>query len=217
VSHVKPRSYSSPLRQRQAAENRRAILRSAHELFLRQGYGGTTVDQIAAMAGVSKPTVFTSIGNKAEVFRLVRDIAIAGDDDPAPVAQRPSVGRVRSAEDLNAAVSAIASHIAAISRRAAGIQEVLRGAAATGDPAMRELWVTSEEQRLRGAQLFVELLTGHARPTVRRQWAVDILWLLMATDNYHRLTVERGWTDNHFRRWLKGAILTQLYGEPGAS
>ena len=211
MSDVKRREYSSPVRAAQAAANRAAIVRAAHRLFVAQGYAGTTVDQIAAAAGVSKPTVFSSVGNKAEVFKVVRDVAFAGDDDPTPVARRPSVDKARAAPDLAAAVRALAEHMLGLCRRAAEVQEVLRGAA-SGDPAMRELWATSEDQRLAGAGFFAEILAGKLRPKVSRAKAADALWVIMAPDNYLRLVLVRGWSDRAYRAWLETNIMAQLYG-----
>ncbi|HEY2298744.1 MAG TPA: TetR/AcrR family transcriptional regulator, partial [Jatrophihabitans sp.] len=65
------KAYSSPLRDEQAAQTRRAVLAAARELFVTQGYGATTVDQIAAVAGVSKPTVFSAVGNKQNLLAAV--------------------------------------------------------------------------------------------------------------------------------------------------
>ncbi len=61
------------------------MLKAARQLFIAQGYGATTVEQIAQRAGVSKPTVFTAVGNKQTVLRTVRDTAIAGDGQPVPM------------------------------------------------------------------------------------------------------------------------------------
>jgi AcrR family transcriptional regulator len=66
------------------------VLAAAHELFVEQGYGATTVDQIAARAGVSKPTVFTAVGGKQTVLSAVRDVALAGDDEQIAVSDRPA-------------------------------------------------------------------------------------------------------------------------------
>ena len=85
MTEVKKRRYSSPLRTEQAQASRAAVLAAARELFVEQGYGGTTIDQVAARAGVSKPTVFTAVGNKATLLKVVRDVAMAGDDQPRTV------------------------------------------------------------------------------------------------------------------------------------
>lgn len=58
----------SGLRERQKAERRQAISRAAIELFERQGFQNTTIEQIANQAGVSAPTVFKYFGNKQEII-----------------------------------------------------------------------------------------------------------------------------------------------------
>ena len=68
---------------------RAAILATGRGPFLERGYTATTIDEIAAAAGVSKLTVFTAVGNKAQLLKAARDVAMAGDDGPAPVARRP--------------------------------------------------------------------------------------------------------------------------------
>lgn len=49
-------------------EKRNMILCSASELFLRQGFGQTTMDAVARYAGVSKQTVYSHFANKDELF-----------------------------------------------------------------------------------------------------------------------------------------------------
>jgi len=58
----------SGLRERQKAERRQAISKAAVELFERQGFQNTTIEQIAGQAGVSPPTVFKYFGNKQEII-----------------------------------------------------------------------------------------------------------------------------------------------------
>ncbi len=47
---------------------RSAILEAATHIFLSQGYQGTTMDDIAAAAGVSKQTVYKQFGDKERLF-----------------------------------------------------------------------------------------------------------------------------------------------------
>lgn len=58
----------SGLRERQKELRRQAIAESAVALFKSQGYGNTTVEQIARQAGVSVPTVFKYFGSKQEII-----------------------------------------------------------------------------------------------------------------------------------------------------
>ena len=51
-------------------EKRQQILMAAMELFTRNGFEGTSVDDIAAAAGVSKQTVYSHFGSKENLFGL---------------------------------------------------------------------------------------------------------------------------------------------------
>jgi AcrR family transcriptional regulator len=51
-----------------SARKRRAILGAATTLFLRQGYLGTSMDEIAALAAVSKQTVYKHFADKERLF-----------------------------------------------------------------------------------------------------------------------------------------------------
>ena len=53
-----------------SVRKRREILRAAVELFTLKGYDGTSVDDIAEAASVSKQTVYSHFGNKETLFAL---------------------------------------------------------------------------------------------------------------------------------------------------
>ena len=85
------RPYRSTLREEQARATRRAIVEAGAALFVERGFAGTTVDAIAERAGVSRKTVFTSVGGKVAVLKDAFDWALAGDDEPVPLGDRPAV------------------------------------------------------------------------------------------------------------------------------
>src|SRR5262245_26004595 len=66
---VKPRRYESALRREQAAATRARIVRAAAELFAAQGYTQTSIEQIAARAGVARPTVYAAFTGKAALLK----------------------------------------------------------------------------------------------------------------------------------------------------
>jgi AcrR family transcriptional regulator len=216
VTDVKPsRSYSSPARARQAAGTRAAVLAAARELFVEQGYGATTVDQIAARAGVSKPTVFTAVGNKQTVLSAVRDVALAGDDEAVAVSDRPAADEIRAEPDPRRTVELLAAHFTEVNGRYAQVDEVLRGAAQSGEPELRELWRTSEEQRLIGARMWLTTLAGKGplREGLDPDTAVDLMWFFMAPGHLHELVHERGWSPDRYRTWLADTLARTLLPE----
>ena len=202
----------SPLRERQAAETRRAVLAAAHELFVAQGYGATTIDQIAAKAGVSKPTVFTAVGNKQAVLAAVRDVTLAGDDVPVPVAERDPFQRVVAEPDPYRAVTLMVDHLADLWGRYAPVREVMRGAASSGEPALRDLWDLSEKQRLIAARAFVTAVAakGLLREDLDVNIATDIAWVYISPDVYLSLVTRRGWSETAYRQWLADTLTAAL-------
>ncbi len=52
-------------------DKRRAILKAAGKLFMKRGMAGTTMDEIANKADVSKLTVYNHYGSKEELFEAV--------------------------------------------------------------------------------------------------------------------------------------------------
>ncbi|MHA6794052.1 TetR/AcrR family transcriptional regulator [Pseudonocardia bannensis] len=202
------RGYSSPLRRQQAAATRAAVLTAARDLFLERGYGATTVEQIAGRAGVSKPTVFTAVGNKQTLLAVVRDVAMAGDDEPVAVGARPAAREIESEPDPDRAVDLLTELIAGIGSRYAAIAEVVRGAAESGEEGPRELWRASEEQRLAGARQWIAALSRKTPLAggLDHDTAVDLMWLYMAPDHYHRLVNVRGWSPERYRTWLADRI-----------
>jgi TetR/AcrR family transcriptional regulator, mexJK operon transcriptional repressor len=64
-----------------SARKRRAILEAATNIFLDKGYDGTTMDDIANLATVSKPTVYKHFADKEQLFaNIVRSTADQVDD-----------------------------------------------------------------------------------------------------------------------------------------
>lgn len=202
------RTYRSPRREESACQTRAAILAAATELFVAHGYGGTSVDAIAERAGVSKPTVFAAVGNKATLLRVVRDVAMAGDDEPVPVMQRQAYVELLQEVDPYRTVRLLARNATAVLSRHTALDEVLHGAA-DSDPDLRELWAASEAQRLAAARTYVANLAGKGplRPGLDLDTAADLTWLAIAPTNYFRLVLTRGWPDDRFEQWL-GDVLT---------
>jgi AcrR family transcriptional regulator len=54
-----------------SARKRAAVLDAAARLFLEAGYGATSMDQVAAAAGVAKQTLYNQFGSKEALFRAI--------------------------------------------------------------------------------------------------------------------------------------------------
>lgn len=79
---------------------RRAIVRAARELFLREGFG-VGMDTIAAEAGVSKVTVYNHFGSKEALFTAVITDAL---DEPLAGESSAALEGLAEAGDLRSAL-----------------------------------------------------------------------------------------------------------------
>ena len=189
------RPYRSTLREEQARATRRRIVTAGRELFVNDGYARTTVDAIAARAGVSRKTVFTSVGGKAAVLKLAWDWTLAGDDEPVPVAERPEVIALFATTDPADLIAGWTRLSVDIAARLAPLLQVLT-VAADGDPEVAALQATNERGRMQGARRFVDRLIaiGGLRPDVTPDQATDIAAVFMDPLPVRRLVLDGGWT-----------------------
>ncbi|WP_028923895.1 TetR/AcrR family transcriptional regulator [Pseudonocardia acaciae] len=209
------RAYHSPTRAEAAERTRRAIVASATVLLTERGYAAASLREIAELAGVARPTVAAAFGSKPALLRQVLDEALAGDDEPVPVAQRPWFAPVWEATDPAGVLDAYAGVCTLIAGRAARLFEVVRRAA--GDSAdCAELWTTLTANRRAGAAMVVRRVveTGPLRTGLDFDRAVDALWLFNDPAHYDALVLRRGWPEVDYRGWLATQMRVALLG-PG--
>jgi AcrR family transcriptional regulator len=205
------RPYRSPLRQAQAASTRLSILQAAGRLFIEHGYGLTSIEAIAEAAGVSRATVFNSVGGKATILKAAYDVALVGDDAPVALPDRPESRAVMAREDPADFLDGYAGIMSGVHGRLAPIYEAVRGAA-SADPEARVVWDTVVAERLGGARNVVAGV--QARKGLREGLdpvvAADAVWALNDPGLYHLLVIQRGWSRSAFRDWLSAALRWQL-------
>lgn len=205
------RVYRSGLRSAQAADTRRSIVGAAARSFVEIGYGATTIDSIAAAAGVSRKTVFSAVGGKLELLKLALDWAVAGDDAPVAVADRPAVRDLLADDDPVALLTAWAHVLVEIDVRLADLFGVLE-VAADADADARQLLDESQRDRLAGARAVVQRLghLGALTEGLSRARAVDVAWFATDPCLFDRFVRVRGWSVKSFEEWLARLLVAQL-------
>jgi AcrR family transcriptional regulator len=205
------RQYSSAVREAKARETRSALVAAARRLFIQQGYAVTTVDQIAAAAGVSRATVFTSVGGKPALLKAAYDVAIVGDEAPVALVERPRSQEILRERDPAKMLADYAAVATEINGRLAQLHVVLRGAA-SADPEARALWETLQQQRRVGGDNLARPIVqkGRLKNGLDAREAADLIWLLNDPGVYHTLVIERGWSPGRYRLWLCEALQSQL-------
>ncbi len=189
-------SYYSPRRQQAAAATREAIIEAAQELFATQGYGRTTVAQIAEAARVAANTVYTSVGGKPQLLAAITEegtgdpdvaetlTAVASTTHPAEVIRLTAAGTRRVNE-----------------RRAKAVAVLLDSAQA--DPAAAEmLRITVRRYREALAALARRLGDlGAVEPSDLNR-ATDIFWYLYGWTSWRILITDLGWSWDEAEQWL---------------
>lgn len=184
---------------------------AAHRLFLSQGYLSATIDEVAREAGVSRPTVFLSVGGKPQLLKLVRDVAIAGDDRPVAVPDRGSFQQVWDEPDPRRTLQLYARNMRVIHTRAAEVEHLIASVAGT-DPELAELAATALRQRRHGCGLVARSVAskGRLRSGLSVEAAGDVLFAMASPEVFRSLTGPCGWSGQRYERWLGAALAREL-------
>lgn len=200
-------------RQLRGARSRARVLAAADGLLVDLGYRATTIEAVAAAAGVAPQTVYSAFGTKAGLLRAVLDARIAGDDEPEPVVGRAWFDAV-AGPSTAAAVEALARASTAILARAAPVYDVVRSAAA--EPEVAALLEANRRARRQDQRALAEALgaAGHLGPAVDVATAADVLYGVVHEEVFLLLTRDCGWTTERFAGWLAATLAAQLTDGP---
>ena len=166
------------MREQKKRETQKLLTQTGMRLFLEQGYGETTLDQIAAEAGVSRRTIFSYFASK-------EDILVASSD----TGWEDILGDIRAASPESTPLQVVCNCL--LQRVGARTNEDLL--------ALRQLMLLSARLRSRGQTVFVERELSVAQalaqvwPDAQRQW--ELRMAAMAAVGAFRLAVDT-WRDS---------------------
>lgn len=206
------RPYDSTRRRAQAVETRREVLRAAHDLFVAEGYGRTTVAAVAARAGVSPETVYAAFGTKANLLHRVWDVTIGGDDRDIPYHERPEVQQIRDQPDLGRRLVMHARLFTQTAHRVIPFQLAVQ-AAAGAEPAAAAMVEEIGRQRYAGMGVMAGEAAATGQLAVSEEECRQVIWAMTDGSLWQRLVGERGWSDERFAAWL-GEIWVRLLVRP---
>jgi len=197
------------MRRQQADETRQRITAAARKLMIEKGFDGTTMDAIAAEAGVAAQTVYTAFGSKVGIVAELLNQARFGPRHFDAVRQ---VLESNDPEDRLRAVARIARQIFESERAE---MDLLRGAGAVA-PELAVMEREHECERFdRQAPLGEALAaSGRLRRGVSMEAARDMIWTLTGRESFRMLVVERGWTPARFETWLGDTLIATVLEEP---
>ncbi len=203
------RSYDSSRRREQARDTRLRILRAAHDLFVAQGYGRTTIADIARAAQVSSETIYATFKTKATLLHRVWDITIGGDDEDVVFHERPEIQAIRAEPDLARRLMLHARMSTGAARRMAPFLLALRGAAAS-EPAAAAMLAEVDRQRAVGLGVMAQEAAATGQLAVSEAECLDLIWATTDGTLWHRLVEERGWSDERYAENLAAMWIAAL-------
>ncbi|MGO9876773.1 MAG: TetR/AcrR family transcriptional regulator [Acidimicrobiia bacterium] len=199
--------YHSPLRARQAAQTREAIIGAAITLFAGRGWAATTLPMVASEAGTAVDTIYSTFGSKSELLMAAVDVAIVGDDEAAPMVDRPDfalLGKGRQHERLRAGVH----FTLGVYERSVPILKALQEAAAS-DAAARARLRQYDDDRRNVTAAGLTLILGDTPPDE----IVDAMWALVSPEVFIYLTEGRRWPLPRAETWFVEMSRTAI-GKP---
>jgi AcrR family transcriptional regulator len=205
------RTYRSPARAAAAAATRARLRHAAERLFTAQGYAATTMRQTAREADVGERTLYDAFSTKAVLFGHTLGVAVAGDEEPVPVVERPWVRAVLAERDPVVALGLLAANSTQLLDRAGDLIMVSLEAAGT-DADMRSTADAGEQatyavQRTIAARLHER---GALREDLDAQTAADILYVLIAPHTHQLLRRHRRWSAEKYQQWIRDAMVREV-------
>ena len=190
-------------RQRQALQTRRLIVDAASRLFLERGYGLTTMEAIAAEAGVAVRTVYAIFKNKRAFLREIRSALL----DQART--REIHEEARKQRDPQRRLEMIAHQSRLQWEFGGGMIAIHEGAAAVDLEAAAELREVLGGRR-RIMTRFVAEMKDALRPDVDAGRAAATLLALAQPAVYRELVEVAGWSPDQYEAWLAETLKEQL-------
>lgn len=213
MTEIRKRSYNSALRAEQARRTRWQVVNAAGKLFAEEGFAATTIDAIAAEAGVSRKTVFTAVpGGKVELLKLAYDFAMATDDEPVPMVAREGIQSLIRERDPYRRITAFARFATDNNGRVAALHRALQGAAEV-DAEARALYEKWEHERREGmlnGPVPIFLAEGVLRPDRTPDEVADLWSVLVGPALYYQFVLVADWSPDRYAEWLADAMARLL-------
>jgi AcrR family transcriptional regulator len=191
------RSYQSSLRAQGAIETRARIVAAGQQLFLAQGWTPTTMTQVAATAGVGRPTAYLHFATKLDLLTACIDAALSD----VPVRDRSDY-RAMGAGSMTERAGTAARWLREAYQRSAAIQRVL-DQASVGTPQAAEIRTLMELRRHDEFANACRLVLDDQHPDTA---LVDEVWALGSRAMWF-MFADRGWSPEAWEAWYASAIL----------
>ena len=184
------------------SQTRIQILEAARAIFEELGYYGAGLEAVAKKAGVSRQAIYLHFPSKAELLTALHLHIF--DTDVVPALRRHPITDAMSGLDvLDATIAADVEVVDKVWR----IHESLT-VARRQHPEVDQTLVPREEENYEGLLDVGRRLErdGALPPAMPVGLFTDMLWGLLNLGTFRNLVVERGWSLEQYRDWVRDTI-----------
>ena len=199
-----PETVNVDRRAARKAETETRLVDAATNLFVERGYAATTLTDVAERAGLAPRTLYLRFPNKAELLRRCIGVAIAGDTNPQPIADREWMLDAMTASTLEDRIARMAAITATLMERTGPLLGVAQQAAAT-EPTIAIAAQAGRDETRRTLGEFWQRIAddGLLPPDCDLGWLTETASLLAQADTYLLLTTTTTWSIAEFQAWLE--------------
>lgn len=202
----RPRTYTSPLRDEQAADTRLRILDAAAQQFAESGYSGTSLMDIARAAGASVETVKLS-GPKRELLLAAFEHSFSGSEGIHSLAKYGPVTEITADSDNERYLARIMHFVGESNKRSSLLWTALVSAAAADTQLRLRLDELQQRRRADILALVNELIRrGIASTDIPRETLADTVSFILSPEGYNQLVIEAGWSQSRYEAWLRRTV-----------
>jgi AcrR family transcriptional regulator len=194
-----------PMTSSRKERNRRAILDAARQVLAERGFHGTSLEEVAQAAGLTRRTVYSHFESKGDLLVALVDHVYASE------IPEDLVKKTWNAADARAALDAAVDVNAAYLPKIRDFARVIRGARVSEPTAEAAYQHRMEGRRIASRRLAARLAKeGVLAPGIGEPVANDLIWVLLSIDVYELLIVESGWDLERYRRYVKHLLASAL-------
>jgi AcrR family transcriptional regulator len=190
-------------RQRQAQETKDRVVAAARALMAANGWAATTIDSIAAEAGVAPQTIYAAFGNKRALLEGMRRAMLRDSKIPELMAQ------AAAEPDASRRLGLWAQLVRQQMETSYDVISIHRQAAAS-DPKVTTAYRSVLNDRARTFAKFIHELRADLAHGIDEATATDLLWCFSNEEIYRELVEERGWSADRYQQWLAATLVAQL-------
>jgi AcrR family transcriptional regulator len=190
-------------RQRQALATKQQIAAAARRLFNERGYVATTISAIAEAADIPAPTLYSALGNKANILKAIAWDTVSGLDVDRAHVEALAAPNPRTGLRLAATIQRRQYE------RMYDVIAIYQEAART-DPDIAQDQHRILTNRERAFRRHLDAIATNLKPGISIDDATAIYLTLVLPEIYRTLVIERGWTPDRYEQWLADNLTRQL-------